>query len=276
MSNFIFVNSQLVNPSDCLISIDQRGFLYGDGVFETCKIHAKKIINFDAHLDRLSHALSHLKLSSDLKIIENNSQILIHKNQFDEGILRISISRGIGSRGYLPTNGSQELSIIETKNTFALPAEIKLGISYRNTPGFFFKSHSALSYVLTKIDANENGYFDNIMIDQMGNICETSCANIFWIKNDQIFTAHENTGIVQGCVRKKILAQNQLNIIKTYGSLTDIINSDEVFLTNSNSLLICVDKLYFQEKGQVIEKIFCKKIGPIIKQDIQSQLYNFL
>jgi len=279
MSDFIFINNQLTsvdnNSISNTISMGQRGFLYGDGVFETCKISASKIINFENHLNRLTKALEYLKIKYDLKIIEKNSEILINKNNFNQGILRISVSRGIGSQGYLPTNLSDALVIIETKKNIDPPLQINLGISYRNPAGFFFKSHSALTYVLSKMEANEQGFFDNVLIDDFGNVCETATANIFWIKNNKIFTSTDESKIVQGCIRKKIFQLESIEVFKTHAKLTDIIDSDEVFITNSNFILLGVDSINYEINGEKYKKNYCQNLSINVKNKLQNELFNF-
>ena len=98
------------------ISLDQRGFLYGDGLFESCKIYNGKIYNFNEHLSRLNKGLKALKINFPTTNLEKQCLHLINKNQIAEGILRISISRGQGSLGYLPLDEIEPLLIIETKD----------------------------------------------------------------------------------------------------------------------------------------------------------------
>jgi len=281
MSQFIFFNDQIIKRLEANISIDQRGFLYGDGLFESCKIHNKKIINFSNHIQRLLDGLKYLKFIEykELpKIIIENSQLLVDKNNCSDGILRISISRGIGSDGYLPKNSSKALIIIETKNKDKInyPEIIKIGISNYNPAGFFFKSQSALTYVLTKIEASSQGLFDNILINNNGNICETSSANIFWIKNHQIFTSDDQMGIVLGCIRKKIIESKFFNVKKITAKLEDIIDADEVFLTNSSYIALSVDSLHYQvENNLKVRNYSQNNMTQIIKKNLQNELEIF-
>ena len=135
MKQFIFKNNQLLEKSLANISSDERGFLFGDGVFETCKIFNGKIYDFESHLARISGALEVFKISAELSNLEQKSNQLIKKNQVRNGILRISISRGIGSSGYLPTNQSRPLIIIKAIDTDHLPnnfpKRISLGIELK-------------------------------------------------------------------------------------------------------------------------------------------------
>jgi branched-subunit amino acid aminotransferase/4-amino-4-deoxychorismate lyase len=272
MSNQIIVNDKLVESNIFMIPYQNRGFLYGDGIFETCKVIERRIVNYSNHFQRLKDGLDYLKIKVDLEKVFSNAKILINTNNLINGLVRISISRADGSIGYLPIDLNNHNIIIETKDNYQINNSIELGISYRNPAGFFFKSHSALSYVLTSIDANQNGFFDNIMINQNQQVCETSKANIFWYKNQKLYTAHENLGIVKGCIRKKIIDLNLFDIVETYANLTDLVDSDEIIITNSNFLAVNVKKItispshYYQYSNNKITNLINQKLA-IINHD---------
>jgi branched-chain amino acid aminotransferase len=253
MNNFKYLNDNLVNNDQAFISSDQRGFLYGDGVFESCKIYQGQILDFDRHLNRLFKALEYLGIDFFDNNLFQKCQELITKNNCDNAILKISVSRGIGSHGYLPYENCQSLLIIETKPYHPINQVINLGVSYRNPNGFFFKSLSSLPYVLTKIEAKKQDCYDNIIVNDQGLICETATANIFWVKNDKIYTNDDNCGMVLGCMRQKIIEENFFNVNKTTAKITDLLDAQEVFLTNSIHGIIAVNSIkkdHFVKKYQ--------------------------
>ncbi|MBM3580213.1 MAG: hypothetical protein FJX34_05525, partial [Alphaproteobacteria bacterium] len=256
MSKFLYKNHELIEEKKATISIHERGFLFGDGLFETCKIFNGNILDFDRHKARIIMALDYLGFSTKVSDLQKKSQQLIRKNQVKNGVLRISISRGIGSKGYLPTHDSEALIIIETLPERELPKKIRLGISKIPTPGIPFKSISALPYTLAKIEANKEKNFDCVMLSPQGFIAETSCANIFWIKNGVIYTSHESCGIVLGCVRDRLLKMPELKIKKVKTKLSALKNADEIFLTNSLCLVLPVDEFL----GRKLEKKLSKRI----------------
>lgn len=251
MNNFKYFNNNIIHSQEALISIDQRGFLYGDGVFESCKISQGKIIDFDLHYQRLVKAIQYLEINFFDNNLYQKCQELIKKNNCDNAILKISVSRGIGSHGYLPNENCQSLLIIETKPYHPIAHEVNLGISYRNPSGFFFKSLSSLPYVLTKIEAKKQDCYDNIIINDQGLICETATANIFWIKNQMIYTNEDNCGMVLGCMRQKIIEENLFNVNKIKAKITDLLDAQEVFLTNSIHGIIAVNSIV---KEHVVKK----------------------
>lgn len=266
---FIYKNDQILNHEDAFISIDERGFLFGDGLFETCRFINQKIINFEAHLARIKIGLLNLKLNANIQNIESKCYNLISKNNLQDGIIRISISRGIGSKGYLPTNETPNLIIIQTKELPTTPKEINLTVCEINPPPFKFKSANALQYVLAKIIAHENNFYDAIMLDEKGYICETSSANIFWIKNQIIYTPSDNCNMVRGTIRQALIELKNLKIKCGKFKISALKNADEVFISNSSSLILSVNKIAFRNKKETIEikykKILVKKVIKLLK-----------
>lgn len=266
MKKYIFKNHRLLDETQAQISIHERGFLFGDGIFETCKIFNGKIYDFAAHKKRIEAALQILKFSAELSDLENKSYKLIKKNVVKNGILRISISRGVGSVGYLPTHESKALIIIETLRERELPKEISLGISKIISPKIPFKSMNSLPYVMNKIAAFEEEKFDLVMLSEKKFIAETSSANIFWIKNGKIFTPHESCNIVLGCVRKKLLKMSELKIKEAKATLATLKNADEIFLTNSSFLLLCADEF----AGKKLAKTRGSEIRKLLEKDLRD------
>ena len=268
-NKFIYKNEQILNHHEALISIDERGFLFGDGLFETCRFIDKKIINFEAHLARIKIGLVNLKLNANFQNIETKCYNLIKKNNLQDGIIRISISRGIGSKGYLPTNETPNLVIIQTKELPIAPKIANLTICDINPPPFKFKSANALQYVLAKIFAHENNFYDAIMLDEKGYICETSSANIFWIKDQIIYTPSDNLNMVRGTIRQALIELKDLKIKCGKFKISALKNADEVFVTNSTLLILPIDKIAFRNKKETIElkykKILVKKVIKLLK-----------
>jgi len=269
IKKFIYKNDQILNHHEALISIDERGFLYGDGLFETCRFINKKIVNFEAHLARIKIGLLNLKLNANIQNIETKCYNLISKNKLQDGIIRISISRGIGSKGYLPTNETPNLVIIQTKELPSLPKNANLIICDINPPTFIFKSANALQYVLAKIFAHENNFYDSIMLDEKGYVCETSSANIFWIKDKIIYTPNDNCNMIRGTIRQALIESKDLKIKCGKFKITALKKADEVFITNSSLLILPIDKIAFRNKKETIEikykKILVKKVIKLLK-----------
>ena len=253
---FIYKNNKLIKSSEAMISLDERGYLFGDGIFETCKIFAGKIYDFQGHQKRMVKGLNQLRISANLNDLEKNSYALIKKNQIKNGILRIEISRGVGSYGYLPTNESEALVILKTMEAREVPKKISLGISRVKKPsGNLFlaecKSMNAIPSILAKLEAKEKNLFDCVMLSAENFISETSSANIFWVKNGKIFTPSKSCYALTGTAKARLMKISPLKIFEVKKKITALKNADEIFLTNSSFLVLPIDELRIGERRKL-------------------------
>ncbi len=243
MQNFVVINDKIIEETQAYVSIHDRALLFGDGIFETCRIVDGKIRNFPAHLKRMKAGLKNLKFDIDTSKIHQQSLALIEKNNAKNALLKIIISRGTKSLGYFPTPNQEPTSILQTLPLRDLPKKITLGISsYQTNSQSFGKTLNALPYVLAKIEASEKNYFDCVMLSSKKFIAETSSANIFWVKNGKIFTSKKSCGIVAGTVREKLLKISPVKIFEVEAKISALKNADEIFLTNAAFSLVCVDQ----------------------------------
>src|SRR5207244_3239562 len=105
----VFLNGQFVPESQAVVSIFDRSFLYGDGLFETMRIHNGKPFRWVQHLDRLRQGAEFLKIRIPFAeaALEKFAAELVTRNQMPEALLRLTLSRGVGVRGYSPKGAEQ-------------------------------------------------------------------------------------------------------------------------------------------------------------------------
>jgi branched-subunit amino acid aminotransferase/4-amino-4-deoxychorismate lyase len=270
MKKLILKNHQLIAETQVEVSVQERGFLFGDGIFETCKIFNGKIYDFAAHEARIKAGLKALKFSAEIENLEKETLNLIAKNKVQNGILKILISRGTGSLGYLPTYESKALVIAQTFEERQLPKKITLGISKITAPKSIAKTTNCLPYILAKIDAKEKNLFDCVMLSDKKFIAETSSANIFWVKNGRVFTPSKKCHMLLGTVRAKLLKISPMKIFETEAKISALKNADEIFLTNSSFLIAPVDEFL----GRKLQKDFGNKFLELLKQDLEKTCKN--
>lgn len=277
MDNYTLINKKIVLSSKALISVKERACRFGDGVFESLKIVNGKIYDYKSHENRLIRGLKALKINADISDLEKDSCKLIAENKIKNGMLRIAISRGNGSMGYLPKDGILPLIIIETAQEIKIISKrIKLGISkvrLLKRPLFLqkCKTMQSLQYILAKISSKQTGHFDDIMLSQRGFIGECSSSNIFWIKNNKIYTPSLKCDILPGTIRNKILRKFKVNAVET--KVERLKEADEVFLTNSNFLVIAIDEIIFKDQKVKYKKEFSKRILDFINKDIEKKCH---
>lgn len=274
-TNFIFKNHQLLEEKQAQVSINERACLFGDGIFETCKIFDGKIYDFKSHELRIKKGLKALQFSAEISDLEKRSRQLIKKNNIKNGILKISISRGIGSAGYLPTYESKSLIIIQTLPQRKLPSKIALGVSRikkpsKNSLPVDCKTMQGLPFVLTKIAAKKEGLFDAIMLSQEGFISESSSANIFWIKNGKIYTPSKACDILPGTIRQKLLKISPVKIFEVKAKLSELKKADEIFLTNSSCLIASMDELKLPKFKKTLSNNIANQLLKLLQEDVKK------
>ena len=169
MPQYCFINDQLTNSTN--ISYHDRGFRFGDGLFETINITNSQPYLLTYHLERLSEGLEILKIAVDLSAVKEQLYSLIDRNNHKDGIARIIISRGIGSVGYLPQDCSPTVSI-ETAMANPIsrkPVKVCLSSIEKPSPKALptsIKLLQGLNSTLAKMEAKERGYFEGILLNQ--------------------------------------------------------------------------------------------------------------
>ncbi len=269
------INYKIIKENDAKISINERGFLFGDGVFETCLVNSGKIYNFLAHFKRLQSGIKSIKIDFDLSKLEENIYKLIAKGNIKNSLIRIYISRGIGSLGYLPKKDIQPLITIQERDLPKKnndPIDLYLGkitkISKKSLP-INNKIAQGLNSTLAKMEAEENNCFDSILLNEDDEICETSSANIFWVKDKILYTPHQDCGILSGTMRQKIIDLSPIKVIETKSKLAELKAADEVFISNISCKIIKVKKINpnFQEYNSFN---YSNILEELIKEDIKK------
>jgi branched-chain amino acid aminotransferase len=272
---YLIINGKLIEKNKAFISVEERMIRFSDGAFETCRIYKNQIYNFDSHLNRLKNAISELKINVNIDILEELSYKLINKNKISEGFLRISVSRGIGSHGYLPKKDISPLIIIENLPFLEKKeGEIRLAISkYKKISKDFlphnYKISNNLISIIAKIEAEELNLFDVILLNEKEKISETSSSNIFWVKNEQIYTPSLECGIVAGTIRQKII--DNFDVIEGEFKISELSNIDEIFITNVNILVLKIDKINGIFTDNVLNN---QKISKKIKNKLEFEKYE--
>jgi branched-chain amino acid aminotransferase len=243
MKSYFIHNGKLFEVTSTAISISNHSYRYGDGLFETMKLVNGNIPLATYHFERLFEGMKLLGFKSPglftkEKLLNEIKQVAEKNNCSKLARARLLVSRGNGGvkdcDDYLQytiecTAADENINRLN-ENGFIIdifPDAVKSCDKFSN-----LKSSSYLSYVMAAGYARENKLNDALIINQYDRICEASIANIFWIKDEMIFTPPLSEGCVAGVMRKKILASSA-GIIEVPATLEELISADELFLTNA-------------------------------------------
>jgi aminodeoxychorismate lyase len=238
----VFLNGHFLPETEAVISINDRGFLLGDGLFETVRVSGGKPFRFAQHLERLTRGADFLKIKLPFtpKELEKKSTQLIEENKMSDAILRLTLTRGTGERGYTPGNENKPTLAMTLHTTPETPVEWNLITSSFHIPASdpisSFKTTSKILHVLARAEAKEKGADEALLVNTNGEVAETASGNLFWIYHDQICTVPTGRGVLPGVTRAVVLEICQSLGLQTNKCVIKpeaLRNSEGIFVTQS-------------------------------------------
>ena len=233
--------------------INNRAFLYGDGLFETIHTSGGKIHFFYEHINRLIKSMNILKMEVPVRFsidtigLQREILRLINKNKYQKAArIRITVYRKTGGL-YTPNNNevnyliqTEKLEYSEYRlNEKGLSVDIFEGIAKPNNVLSNLKLTSSVFFVLAGIYKTEKKLGECVILNEKGNMVEALSSNIFLVKGNNIYTPPLSSGCINGIMRCKIIEiakSLNFNVFdKTPLNSKDLIAADEVFLTNAIS-----------------------------------------
>ena len=207
----VYFNGRFVPEEDARVSIFDRGFLYGDGLFEAVRIVDGQPFLWKEHLERLFAGGAYLSISLPLTSCEMEVVLrhLLLRNQVSDGMARIAVSRGRGGRGYSPEGANHPTFAMTLHPLRDVRAAYKLVTSRvvlpTDDPLARFKHSSRLRQVLARAEADEAGADEAILLNGGGYVAEGITTNIFWIEGETLCTPPLSAGILEGTTRAYVL-----------------------------------------------------------------------
>ncbi len=278
-----YLNGVYQTKFDSMISIQDRGFNFSDGVYEVMSYSNSKIINFNKHLDRLNMSLQELRIkhpfrnNKSLKLIINK---LIRLNKFKQGFLYLQITRGSAARNHLFPKIISPNIVIFTFSTKIENSFVKNGVKVNLTEDKRWsrcdiKSISLLPNVLEKQNALENGFYETWQI-RNNYITEGSTSNAFIInKNNEIQTHPANNFILGGVTRDSVIEvakKLNLKIKEKAFKACDINTCKEAFLTSTTVRILPVVKIQKKNIHNGKPGLITRKLMSEYNEFINSQI----
>lgn len=254
----VHIDGQYLPKSEAKVSVFDHGFLYGDGIFEGIRLYQGNVFRLEEHLERLEWSAKAicLDLPWSRKEISDIVCETCRRNDLKDGYIRLVISRGTGDLGLSPKNCPKP-SIVCIADKIALYPEalytqgmrIITAPTRRISPAALppmIKSLNYLNNILARIEANNAGVEEAIMLNSEGFVAECTGDNIFIVQKGNLFTPPLSAGALYGITRNTVLdAAKELGITSAEPNLTryDIYNADEMFLTGTAAEIIPVVKV---------------------------------
>ncbi|MBD2702229.1 aminotransferase class IV [Spirosoma sp. BT702] len=242
---FLVYNSDVLYENDFRLSIHDRAFQYGDGLFETIRYEQRTVWFWPDHFARLTAGMAGLGLQAPdnftADAVYQCITELVSVNSLTDQAARIKIQVWRQAGGlYTPiTSKANVLITVRSSLPFSVTDKAQIGIydTFRlsSSPVSAFKTLSALPYVLAGVYRSKNSLDDVILLDTSGFLAECLASNLFWYTNQTLFTPSLQTGCINGIIRRQLLRfAPELGISLTEGLyLPDVLTqADVVFCTN--------------------------------------------
>jgi branched-chain amino acid aminotransferase len=254
----IYVDGNYYSEQDAKVSVFDHGLLYGDGIFEGIRIYHGRVFRLKEHIDRLFYSAKAILLDIPMSHADLMKATVetCRQNNLREGYIRLLVTRGKGTLGLNP-NRCKNPSIIIIADTIQLypPEYYDKGLeiitvpttrNLHNAVNPAIKSLNYLNNILAKIEANNSGCEEAVMLNSEGYVAECTGDNIFIVKDGQMFTPPLSAGALYGITRKVVIDMaRESNMPVTEPNLTryDLFNADECFLTGTGAELVPVVKI---------------------------------
>lgn len=267
----IYFRDRFIDEHDVKISVNDRSFRFGDGLFETAIIANSRIWDWESHFERLSNGLKFYQIDMDIRPVEKIAGELISKNNIKTGFVRVIISRGEAPGvGYMHDDSKPYMIVQVFEKPLPEFKSIKLIIcshrAFYKTP---CKTNNAMLYSLAMLEAQKAGADNALILSHDDYICETSNGNIFWIKGDVLYTPSNDLPFVQGTVRKKVLELWQGEVREGKYKLEDLYDAEEIFMTNVGGIVTKIGEI-LQNGIMAKNQIKIKAIRDLIMESITS------
>ncbi|MCM8760227.1 MAG: branched-chain-amino-acid transaminase [Candidatus Omnitrophica bacterium] len=258
MGLLIYFNGKLIPEEEAKISIFDHGLLYGDGVFEGIRGYNGRIFKLDEHLYRLYASAKAIMLDIPLEFSELKDAIVqtVRANKLRDSYIRVVVTRGVGDLGLDPRKCKIPTLFIIASKIELYPAEIyETGLDVitvatrRNlTEGVnpAVKSLNYLNNIMAKIEANNAGASEGLMLNNAGYVSECTGENIFIVHRKSLITPPVSAGVLEGITREtvKVIATDiGLEVKEMDITRYDIFTAEECFLTGTAAEIVPVISL---------------------------------
>jgi branched-chain amino acid aminotransferase len=254
----IYIDGRYYDEGTAKISVFDHGLLYGDGVFEGIRAYSGRVFKLREHIDRLFCSAKAILLTIPVTAEELCAAVVetCRRNKVRDGYIRLLVTRGVGTLGLNPNKcGRPSIVIIAGKIQLYPPEFYQKGLTIVTVPTTrnlhsalnpAIKSLNYLNNILAKIEANNAGCEEAIMLNAEGYVAECTGDNLFLVKGRRLLTPPLSAGALYGITRGTVMELAEaagLQVSEPNLTRYDVFNADECFLTGTGAELVPVVKV---------------------------------
>ena len=273
MSRIAYVNGRYLDQRLAEVNIEDRGYQFGDGIYEVVHLHAGRFIDEDRHLDRLERSLREIRLPMPMAraALRHVLAEVARHNRVTEGLLYMQVTRGVARRDHaFPAKPVPPALVVTVKRIPPYPTDAESWAGACIThPDLRWarrdiKSVNLLPNCLARQAAREQGAMEAILYDEATSMVTEGAATTFWIVDEHgaIRTRHLDHVILPGCTRGALLAELQAAGIafeERDFSLDEMRRAREAFITSATSFVKPITRIDGQPVGD-------GRVGPVTRR----------
>ncbi|MGA4720067.1 D-amino-acid transaminase [Fictibacillus nanhaiensis] len=278
-NSYVLYHDQIIKDGSIPVDPEDRGYLFGDGIYEVVFVYDKKPFAFKEHFARFEQSAKKLELAMpyDVSTFKKLTDELISKNNIENGMVYIQMTRGVAPRNHLYERNMQSVvtGFAKSVSLENIAESQARGISTYLTEDIRWlrcdiKSLNLLGNVMAKRKAADFDCQEAIQ-HRDGTVTEGSSSNVFIVKNGTLKTHPSTNLILNGITRQiviKLAQQNEISVLEEAFSVDDLLNADEVFITSTTMEVTPVTKLVGRESRSY-------DIGPVtlkLQDDFKKQI----
>lgn len=244
----VWIDGSKKSPENSVVSVLDRGFLYGDSVFETIRTYGQKPFALQAHLLRLEESAQRvlIELPVSLETLAEEVSTAVTSSGYSECYVRVMVTRGQGALGLDPRMAVRPLRVMIVAPLSPPPwDDYRNGISAitfetsratDDTPAAGAKVGNYLVAVLANKQAAEAGAKEALIKNSRGEVTEGATSNVFWFEGDRLLTPPLSSGILAGITRHHIIDCAKglgLEVVERVPTVDELLASDGVFVSSS-------------------------------------------
>jgi D-alanine transaminase len=273
MSRIAYVNGRYVRQPEAAVNIEDRGYQFGDGIYEVVHLYGGRYVDEDLHLARLERSLREIRLPMPMSLpaLKMVLREVARRNRVTEGLLYMQVTRGVARRDHpFPTKPVPPALVVTVKRIPPYPTDIeKWQAAAITLPDLRWarrdiKSVNLLPNCLARQAAKEKGAIEAILYDEATGKVTEGAATTFWIVDAKgaIRTRYLDHVILPGCTRAALMAElKSLGMAwdETEFTLEDVKTGREAFITSATSFVRPITKIDGAPVGD-------GKVGPVVRQ----------
>ena len=252
MSRIAYVNGRYLPHKNASVHIEDRGYQFGDGVYEVVLVLNKNLIDFEGHYTRLMRSLSEISLDFPISetVIKQIFKRLVRSNHITNGLIYLQVTRGVADRAHqFPTNVPPALVVTAkpTLITKTVAGKKAITTADQRWDRRDIKTIQLLPNCIAKQEAVKHDAFEAIMVMQDGTITEGASSNLWMVdKDNQLVTRQASNAILNGITKlslTNIASIRQYKIVERPFTVEEAREAKELFVTSATAIVTPIIQL---------------------------------